>query len=85
MEFTKFFKKWIEPFIAVGIFIVLILILFALSNEQELKRNISESCGWADEDYRCYCQKSDVIGIENILKGSLEGLYNNDENVILVG
>ena len=69
MEFVKFFEKWIKPFIAIAILLMLILVGSLLLKEQDLKERINENCGWGEEDYYCYCEKSDVIAIENKIKG----------------
>ncbi len=58
------FKK-IEPFIAIGIFMFLIVIGILLFNEQKLKKEISENCGWGKEDYFCYCERSDAMEVKN--------------------
>lgn len=65
MDFATLFKKRIEPFIALGILIILIILVVQLYNGNELRTEISQNCGWEDEDYRCFCEKSDVIAIMN--------------------
>jgi len=70
-EFLLFYKKYIMPFLAILILIMLIFIGYLLSNEQELKEKISENCGWEGEDYRCFCEKGEAIRIQNILNGSV--------------
>lgn len=72
MEITAFYKKWIEPFAALGILIMLGSLVFLLLQEQQLKEEISENCGWGDEMYSCYCEKSKVWEIEMLLNGTLE-------------
>lgn len=74
MAFKEFFKKWIEPFIAIGVIVMLIIVGLALSKEQELKREISKNCGWGDEDYYCYCEKSEAVAIRNRLNGSISDI-----------
>lgn len=71
MAFVEFFEKWIKPFIAIAILIMLILVGSLLLKEQGLKERISENCGWGEEDYYCYCEKSEVIAIRNMLNMSI--------------
>ena len=68
MDFTTFFKKKIEPFIAVGVLIIVIIICFQLYNGLQLREEINQNCGWEDEDYRCFCEKSDAMAIMNIIE-----------------
>lgn len=67
MDFTTFFKKRIEPFIAIAILMVLIYLAFQLKSGLELREEISENCGWEDEDYRCFCEKSEAMAIKNLI------------------
>ncbi len=63
------FKK-AEPFIAIGIFIMLIVIGTLLYREQQLKKEISQNCGWGKEDYYCYCERSDAMEVKNKMEGT---------------
>lgn len=72
-KFTIFFKKRIEPFIALAVLIALVVLIFQLIEDNELKKEISQNCGWGEENYRCFCQKSDAMEIMNII--------NNDVNL----
>ena len=60
------------PFIAIGIFIMLIVIGTLLFREQNLKQEISENCGWGKDDYFCYCEKSAAMELKN--KAEMTGL-----------
>ncbi len=64
MNFATFFKKRIEPFIAIGIIIVLIIISTQLYNGIQLRKEINQNCGWEDENYRCFCEKSEAMAIK---------------------
>lgn len=75
MELKILLKK-IEPFIALSILLMLILIAFALHKENELNKIISEKCGWEGEDFECYCIKDNVdtfkrIQIDNFTVGEI--------------
>ncbi len=65
MDFTTFFKKRIEPFIAIGILIIVAIIFFQLYNGLQLREEINQNCGWEDENYRCFCEKSEAMAIKN--------------------
>lgn len=60
------FKK-LEPFIAIGILIMLITVAVLLYQDNQLKKEISKNCGWGEEDYLCYCEYSDINAIQNKL------------------
>lgn len=59
-EVIRFYKKYIEPFMA--IFVIALLITFAvlLWQDNNLKKEIAENCGYETKDYVCYCEKSAV-------------------------
>lgn len=62
--------KRIEPFIAICILIMLIVLGTLLVKEQQLKKEISENCGWGEDDYYCYCEKSDSMKVKNKMEMS---------------
>ena len=69
MDFTTFFKKRIEPFIAIAVLIIVIIICFQLYHGLQLREEINQNCGWEDEDYRCFCEKSEAMRIKNKIDG----------------
>lgn len=60
-----FFRRRIEPFIAFAVLILLILLSVQLMEGNELRNEISQTCGWEGEDFRCFCEKSEAIAIMN--------------------
>lgn len=74
-SFRDLFKK-AEPFIAVCIFMMLIILAVLLFREQNLKKEISENCGWGEEDYYCYCERSQAIEIKNKAEGGGLNILN---------
>ena len=64
-EVISFYKKRIEPFVAIFILAFLIVGCILLYQDNQLKKEISKNCGWEKEDYKCYCEKSfiDDIGL----------------------
>ena len=87
---VRFYKKWIEPFMAIFIIALLGTIVFLLVQESSKTKEINEKCGWGDEKFKCYCQKDDVEKIDLLLNLSTYGLQSlnasdfNLENVSLV-
>jgi predicted negative regulator of RcsB-dependent stress response len=78
-DVVKFYKRNIEPFVAVFILAFLITACFLLYQDNQLKKEISTSCGWETEDYKCYCDKAFVDGIQIKLKQS--DVYLDIQNV----
>lgn len=64
-KFVLFFRKYIEPFIALGVLIILVLLYIQVTEGNELREEISQTCGWGEEDYRCFCEKSEAMSIKN--------------------
>jgi len=59
-----FFRKRIEPFIALGVIIMLIFIATQLYHGNNLRTEISQNCGWEGKDYRCFCEKEEAMAIK---------------------
>ena len=68
MELKSLLNK-IEPFIAIFILITLIFLSIQLYEDHKLKKEISINCGFGEEDYYCYCEKSKATEIKNLLEG----------------
>lgn len=79
-KFLPFFRRYIEPFIALGVLILLILLSVQLKNGNELRGEISTNCGWGEEDYRCFCEKSEALQIKNKMD-NLDIIYEEKEYV----
>lgn len=71
-SFMEIYKKYILPFVALLILGFLIATVILLVKDHKIKQKIIENCGWSGEDYRCYCEKTDVINIEMMLNNTLE-------------
>ncbi len=65
MEVIRFYKKYIEPFFAVAVLLMVVILVIQLVAYNNFQKEIAENCGWAEEDTRCYCEKGDVIAWEN--------------------
>jgi len=79
MDLIQFIKK-IEPLIALVVVITLIVLAVLLYQDNQLKKEISESCGYnIGEDYSCYCEKGFImdkkIELENIQKEEIKNVY----------
>jgi len=75
MEVKIFYKKYIEPFTAVAVLIMVVILVLQLVSYNNLQEEIAQNCGWEEaEDTRCYCEKSEVIAWENNMRGEYGGL-----------
>ena len=88
MEFMILWKKYGEPFTAISILLCLIISSSLLVQDHKLKREISVNCGWGEDDYKCWCKKSESIAMENEAKsqglvgfGELQVNLSEVENV----
>jgi len=75
-QWFKTYKKHEKLIHAVEGILVIILMLglnFFLYTDYQLKKEINENCGWAEEDYECYCQKSDAIELKNKMREEMGG------------
>lgn len=65
------FKKY-ESFImaveGLSIILLLTIIWMAYAQSNNLQEEISLQCGWGEEDYQCYCEKSEAIKIRNLIE-----------------
>lgn len=82
-KFIIFFKRRIEPFIALGVLILLIVLVVQLYKGNELREEISETCGWEGEDYRCFCEKSEAMQIKDYMDNNVE--LDGDIEYVQVG
>lgn len=57
-EIINFYKKRIEPFIAIFILTFLIVGCILLYQDNQLKKEIAKNCGYKTDDYICYCEKN---------------------------
>ena len=62
-KIVKNYKRYVEPFLAIFIFIGLIFALIGLWHDYNDRKLIAENCGWQDEDVKCWCRKSDYLAM----------------------
>ncbi len=67
-KFTIWWKRWGDPITAIAIIFFIIFSVRTMIGERELKQEIANTCGWAEEDYRCYCEKGKVTLWEDDFK-----------------
>ncbi len=66
MDIILFYKKRIEPFIAILILLTLIFAVIGLNKELKIKEEIKESCGYfQDEEVYCICDKSLAMAFDS--------------------
>lgn len=71
-QIIEFYKKRIEPFMAIFIAALLITGLILLWQDNQLKEEIAENCGYETKQYTCYCEKEIVEEVRgNINFGEL--------------
>ena len=74
-DFFKFWKKYGEPLTAISIIIFIIFSVVMIKQDRALKEEINLNCGWGEEDYQCYCEKSQAMEIKNKMEtGGFQGL-----------
>jgi hypothetical protein len=76
-EIVLFYKKRVEPFVAIFILAFLIVGCILLYQDNQLKKEISKNCGWEKEKYRCYCEKSFIEDIQGRMGNNLGGFEIN--------
>jgi len=82
-DLIGFYKKWIDPFFAIMVVAMLVILVGKLVEYNNLQEEISENCGWEEEDTRCFCEKNAVIAAENelgITYGKINLSLDNDNN-----
>jgi len=77
-EIIEFYKKRIEPFMAIFIIALIITGLILLYQDNQLKKEISKSCGYETKKYVCYCEKSDVDAFREEQEKLSNGGYRLD-------
>ena len=82
-EVINFYKKRIEPFVAIFILAFMIVGCILLYKDNQLKKDISQNCGWEEEDYKCYCHKQvvDLIILEKENSNNFNLEIENDRLV----
>jgi len=82
-ETHKKYFQIIQAVSGVAIFLLLATMWFMLIEDRKLKTEISENCGWGEDDYQCYCQKSDAIALKNLMDQDLEFYVNLSDGQVL--
>lgn len=71
-QIYKKHEKIINTIIGISIVLLLILIWVSYFQHIQLEKQIKENCGWAEEDYECYCKKSEAIALKNELENKYD-------------
>jgi len=69
MKFRDFWHKYNAIITSISIILFIIFSVTMIVKDHNLKLEINENCGWGEDDYKCYCEKSEAIGIKNKLEG----------------
>lgn len=78
MDVIIFYKKYVEPFTALAVLLMVCVLVFQLITYNNFQEQIANSCGWENEDTRCICQKGDVIAWENEAKRNVGDINLSD-------
>lgn len=76
-EIISFYKKRIEPFVAIFILAFLITACYLVYQDNQLKKEISKNCGFEKDDYECFCKKSDVDFYKSQIVPNISIVDNN--------
>ena len=81
-DFFRFWKKYGEPFTAISILCFIVFSVVMIKQDRALKEEINLNCGWGEEDYQCYCEKSQAMEIKNKMEsGGFQGLNISGLNI----
>lgn len=80
-DFWQWWREYGKHIEALLIIVLLVVVWFSYTNNSKLQEKISHTCGWAEDDYECFCQKSDVIALKNKVIGDLSGILNTNFTV----
>lgn len=72
----ELWKKYGEHLTAPLILIALIILGNGLYDDNQLKKEIGKNCGWGEEDYYCFCEKSQAMEMKNRIDNPYYGLSN---------
>lgn len=70
-EMYKFYKRnemTIQGIQGLCIILLLSMVWYNVYQEVLLKQQISQTCGWGEEDYYCYCEHSLAMELKNKLQ-----------------
>lgn len=67
----EFWHKYGEPITGLSIILFLVFAVVMINGDRKLKEEINENCGWDDEDYKCYCEKSEAMVIKNKIENNV--------------
>jgi len=86
-EFWIWWKKYGEHLTAPLILIALIILGVQLHRDNVLKEEISENCGWGEDDYQCYCVRQQYQDLKDKYEGvvDLSNFTIGEKNVTLAG
>lgn len=71
MNFQEFWHRYHQTITSISIIIFLIFAVVMIKQDRALKEEINENCGWGEDDYQCFCEKSEAIGIRNKMENNI--------------
>lgn len=79
MNYKDVLKKF-EPFLVLGVFLLLLFNAFTFYKSLEVQKQVAETTGWEDEKVRCFCAMKDVLKWEDEREGMDEN-FNVPQNI----
>lgn len=65
-------KKYGNHLTAPLILIALIILIFQIVEDNNLKKEISLNCGWGNEEWECFCQKDQALELKSRMNPNSE-------------
>ena len=65
-------KKYGEHIMAPMVVILLCLIWYQYFASNQLQEEINLNCGWGEDDYFCYCEKSEAMKLRNMVENPFD-------------
>ena len=69
MDFWEWWGKYGNFIVGVSILLFVVVGWTMMYQDRQIKNTIQETCGWGEEDYYCFCEKSEAMRVKNIIEG----------------
>ena len=78
--FTIWFDKNGKHVVAFVVIVLLTASIIGLAKYSKIQEEINENCGWGEDDYYCFCEKSDAMKLKNEFRDKQGEVYLNFTN-----
>jgi len=62
---TTWWKQYGQHIVAFIVVVLLLASAIGLYTHNKLQEEINENCGWGEDDYYCFCEKSTAMEMRN--------------------